>query len=552
MEMPEQPVDRDSSQVSRSSADLLLVTSGRGWNGFDPLGARLVLRVLERWRRHVVLVQDRLVGTEEILQIVRMERFQIIWMSVQVASAQVVALYRALRQVHAGPVIAGNVGAEILSLEAGDVAGPNHIVVRGSGEDAVDALCQQLVVKAEGEKLRVAGLPNARVMRSGLDDLNFATRSVLAHRLVPATAGLGEAVKRGDLISARSGCGCTGKCSFCSSVRDGRAAPWQPYSLEALSKWLEAIPCDSESPCHLRFVDEDLVADLSHFGAVCEEVANASHSRNVPFVVGLATRASGLMNPQDSPEVAKRRHALWTRARECGVTKVFIGVETDSSSQLMRFGKATPRGANRSAVQYARSLGLSVEIGLIALDPEMALATWKAEVLHMVHFVRQCNPEQSCPTWLAPVRVYGGTSLARRLAAKGLLGDRIVGTLEYAYRYECHEVAEFARNLGPALCAGVDNGMLDLKRWIKNFSRYSSLRREVMDASARLLARELEFVEGLLRCSSTREIRVVQQGYAKHAEAECLAILRRSEADEETTRIWGGALGAVNRWQSEL
>jgi magnesium-protoporphyrin IX monomethyl ester (oxidative) cyclase len=251
------------------------------------------------------------------------------------------------------------VGGHSASFIAADFlahgAGAIDAVLRGEGEAAVAALLEAAAhdraaartvpgaVTAEG-----AG-PPPRFVHS-LDELRPA-RDLVRHRRKYFIGSLDPAA------SIEFSRGCPWDCNFCSAwTFYGRS--YRTMSPEVAVEELARL----EEP-GVFIVDDVAFIQSSHGLALGEAIAR----RGIRKKYYLETRGDVLLRN-------KEVFAFW---RKLGVEYLFLGIEAIDEEGLKRHRKRASLGGNFEALEYARSLGLTVAINLIA-DPDWDEARFRA------------------------------------------------------------------------------------------------------------------------------------------------------------------------------
>ncbi|HVE10233.1 MAG TPA: hopanoid C-3 methylase HpnR [Paraburkholderia sp.] len=242
------------------------------------------------------------------------------------------------------------VGGHSVSFTAADILrhaeGAIDCVLKGEGEASVTQLLA--VAQARGDLLRVPGA----ITRDGegpppgfiesLDHIRPA-RDLLRHR---RKYFIGVLDPCASIEFAR---GCPWDCTFCSA--------WTFYGRTYRSRSPEVIADELAS---LRepgvFIVDDVAFVHADHGM---EIGRAIERRKIRKKYYLETRADVLLRN-------KEVFAFW---RKLGLQYMFIGMEAIDSAGLEAFRKRVDLDKNFEALDYARSLGLTVAINLIA-DPD--------------------------------------------------------------------------------------------------------------------------------------------------------------------------------------
>jgi magnesium-protoporphyrin IX monomethyl ester (oxidative) cyclase len=234
-------------------------------------------------------------------------------------------------------------------------AGAIDCVLRGEAEAAV----AQLLSAAEHDRGALARVPGAVTLDGEgpppgfvrhLDDLRPA-RDLLRNRRKYFIGHLDPAA------SIEFSRGCPWDCAFCSA--------WTFYgrSYRMVSPEVAVDELRRVREPGIFIVDDVAFIQQQHGMAIGEGIARAGIRKKYY----LETRADVLLRNKDV-------FRLW---RDLGLAYIFIGLEALDDDGLKKFRKRVPVGRNYEALEFARSLGLTVAINLIA-DPDWDEARFEA------------------------------------------------------------------------------------------------------------------------------------------------------------------------------
>ncbi len=251
------------------------------------------------------------------------------------------------------------VGGHSASFIAGDLLehaeGAIDCVLKGEGEAGVGLLLEA----AEHDRGALTDVPGAVTTEgegpppsfvTSLDDVSPA-RDLLRHR-------------RKYFIGVLDPCasieftrGCPWDCSFCSA--------WTFYGRSYRAKSPESIVEDLERIKEPGVFVVDDVAFIQEKSAF--EIGEAIARKGIKKKFYLETRGDVLLRNKEA-------FKLW---KNLGVEYMFIGLEAIDEEGLKRYRKRTPLGKNFEALEFARSLGVTVAVNLIA-DPDWDKARFEA------------------------------------------------------------------------------------------------------------------------------------------------------------------------------
>ena len=441
-------------------------------NRFDPLGARYIIRVIEENNHNVLFLQDRIISRKEILTHIKKENPDVVWISIQPDVQDLFEFLEDISKLYKNTIIIGNIGSRWIKKEELEKLKISIIIAIGQGEVSTKSLLELI----NNDSFNGSNIQKIDNLRGFVNNQYFETtlsKSVDNQNILPSTNKLSEAIKRGDIITVRTSSGCNFHCTYCS-VRDiNNGQKWKAFNTDTLYTSLQNIVDAGMKDGVLRFIDDDTAVSLEYLLEISRTFTKINRNNKTNLQFGFATNAIHLYNPKDTISEAIFRKKVWREVSENGLTDLFLGLESGSTTQLRRLGKNTKAEINYMAYDFSKELNINLEIGFIPIDPLMKDSLWKKEFLDNIKLAKYIDSYLSSPTWLATVRVYENSPLKRALLLNNLLGKKIEKSNEYYFSYLSSEVEEFISNLGICLCDDEnDNGLYRLKRELKNIIRY--------------------------------------------------------------------------------
>lgn len=279
-------------------------------------------------------------------------------------------------------IVVGGHSASFISqefLEHG--AGAIDCILKGEGEAAVEELLlaiehdRQAILKVPGAVTLHGEGPAPSFVKS-LDDLRPA-RDLLRHR---RKYFIGTLDPCASIEFTR---GCPWDCSFCSAwTFYGRS-----YRVVSPDKAVEDVASIKEPGI---FIVDDVAFIQSKHGF---EIGEAIARKGIKKKYYLETRGDVLLRN-------KEVFQFW---KTIGLEYVFIGLEAIDAEGLIKHRKRISLGKNFEALEFARSLGVSVAINLIA-DPDWdrkrfeVIRQWCLEIPEIVN-ISVNTPYPGTETW---------------------------------------------------------------------------------------------------------------------------------------------------------
>lgn len=187
-------------------------------------------------------------------------------------------------------------------------------------------------------------------------------------------------------VEASKGC-FWGACSYCLRPWNEKQGRWKQYQPEdVLSQITDLLKLGYTS--YFEFADEEPVStNMDKLQQIMEGLAEMK--RGYPdLTFGMNMRADHVISPD--PNRQEQYDGFLRKAKDAGLTVVWMGAESYSYSQLQRYNKGpniTP-DTNLEAAKKLYNLGIDVLQGFIPYDP---LSKWQ-ELVEMANFMEPRMP----------------------------------------------------------------------------------------------------------------------------------------------------------------
>jgi hopanoid C-3 methylase HpnR len=356
----------------------------------EPLGLELVAQACRAAGHDVRIIDLQVFKPADYFRLVGQWRPQAVGYSLNYLAniPQVIDLARDTRNwlphalVFAGGHSASFVAREILDHAQGGI----DCVIRGEGE----VIVPRLLEASQDSRVALETLPGV-VTRQGagphpallgtLDDL-LPARDLVAKRKKYFIGSLDPCA------SVEFSRGCPWDCTFCSA--------WTFYgkSYRKVSPERAADELARIREPGVFIVDDVAFIHAEHGHAI----ADAVERRRIRKQYYLETRGDVLL----------RNKEVFTRWRKLGLEYMFLGLEAVDDEGLQRFRKRVSLGTNFEALEFARSLGLSVAVNIIA-DPAWdekrfaVVRDWALSIPEIVHITVN-TPYPGTETWMTESR----------------------------------------------------------------------------------------------------------------------------------------------------
>ncbi len=159
-------------------------------------------------------------------------------------------------------------------------------------------------------------------------------------------------------------------------------------------------------------------------------------------------------------ESAKR---MLQTLQKAGLRRLFLGIESGSDTQLLRYRKGVTPAEGAEAIRLCRSVGVEIENGVILFDP----FTTVDELKESVDYIRTNDLVGSTTKLLHVMCIQKGIAAFTPTRKAGLItGERNIDTLLYPFKYASARVGEIARWVDQWHTEGVSEFSYALRRLV--------------------------------------------------------------------------------------
>lgn len=314
-------------------------------------------------------------------------------------------------------------------------------IILGEGEDIVgslggdwDAALPGLACRRRGEVV-AGGRPP---LVEPLDRLVFPARDLLP---------LASAQNATAQISRSRGC--WGSCSFCSLRAFYGQAPgplWRCRSAENVVAEIEMLR-SRHGIRAINFVDDNFLGVGERGREQALLLADALIAAGTGTSFSLTCRADGV------------EMDLFSRLKQAGLTRVFLGIESGVQAVLDRFGKHATVEQNLRALEVLKKLDIEPVVGYIMFDPDSTLEEFHASLAFLERaFGSWAQVRRYVSLPLNVLEIYSGTPIAFQLEREGRLRGDLLG---YTYHIPDARVRWLVH-----LVLGVRRCAFPLRNWV--------------------------------------------------------------------------------------
>jgi radical SAM superfamily enzyme YgiQ (UPF0313 family) len=269
-------------------------------------------------------------------------------------------------------VILGNILPAMCHLEILKVY-PQVVICRKEGELSLAAL-----VKYGSDRSRWNQIPDIYYYDKQGRLITTPPRYLPLENLPPpALDTVSQLFEQDGVITAEFSRGCQyNQCSFCPRTHKGGL--WRTIPIEAMQQhwqvFAQVFKHFGRIP-HVFLADEDFVGS-DNGEATIQRITtflDRAHAQNLQITFDASCRADQIFRADRDQLWHLSRGNLFKHAKEKGLSRLFVGVESGAPAQLLRYKKGSTVGEMISAIRYLSLLGIQLRFGFIFFDPLMSV-----------------------------------------------------------------------------------------------------------------------------------------------------------------------------------
>lgn len=193
----------------------------------------------------------------------------------------------------------------------------------------------------------------------------------------PALDTVPELFAHDGVITTEFSRGCQyNQCSFCPRSHKGSIWRTAPVS-SMLQQWeiFARVFQHFKRVPHVFLADEDFVGKEDGAATIqrITDFLEGTEARNLQITFDASCRADQIFREDRDPQWHLERGKLFQRCLQGGLSRLFLGVESGASAQLLRYNKGSTVEEMVSAIRYLSLLGVKLRFGFIFFDPLMSV-----------------------------------------------------------------------------------------------------------------------------------------------------------------------------------
>lgn len=314
---------------------------------------------------------------------------------------------------------------------------PNVLCVIGEGEKTFqDIICLLLKCRCTVDLEKFKSI----ILKSRIPNLCFKykNRLVTTNRftylnipsfVLPNRIFLKEILKRKGLIRIESSRGCPyNKCSFCVVNFKYNNSGWRPFETSSIIE--EIVNLSHYTIDTIFFTDEDFLGGkISRLKLLVDTIDDLKKRKiidpNLKFFSSTSVR-SILGKGRDY--AFDELFPILCKMRTIGFSGFFLGIESGSEKQLVRFNKGVSVDDNSKVLKLLSDLNFDIDIGFIMFDPETDIL----ELEENINFMKKNNLISHFSRFGKKLRLIPKTPICNRLNLKANFD---LNDLEYKYDF---------------------------------------------------------------------------------------------------------------------
>jgi len=242
-------------------------------------------------------------------------------------------------------------------------------VVIGEGEDAIVS-----IINNWKNFRSITNIDNTCYVKNG--SIKYEKRSLINLSKVPAPyrPDLNVKMKHNINIFVETSRGCsTPGCTFCTrGLTDlrGKRSEYRRCSMEKIEDDLKFL--QNSGVKSFGVTDEDFLKGSDTYNNQEKFVTNLENiilKNNISLKFDVSMTVSSIYSSEwDTNRLGKQKQLL-KRLKTIGLTKIFLGVESFSKTQLFRYSKGFLPSDAVKAIRILEDIGINIMIGFIMFDP---------------------------------------------------------------------------------------------------------------------------------------------------------------------------------------
>jgi radical SAM superfamily enzyme YgiQ (UPF0313 family) len=411
-------------------------------------------------------------ANERLLDIIAQSRPTIIGISLPYGTYDTLqAIYPKIKRALAGTdhlMVFGGALATYIPEQLISNVDQSAVIVLGEGEEATVSLVRRWL-----DHMSLEDIPNTCYFQG--NTIRRQQRSLVDLRTIPAPyrKHMADLVSSGAQVFAESSRACSwSACTFClRGLTDvqGKGFEYRRFPIGRLGSDLKALTASGVKA--FTFADEDFLGGAeTEREQFVSDLGSLIHTENIRLEYDVSMTINSVYSSRATDAQNHKRQDLLQKLKQAGLRKVFLGMESGSSSQLKRYAKGHTPTECAVAARTVNAESIALEIGFIMFDPLCSLS----EIEENLRFLLENGLVGYVSSLFNEMRLQIGTRYLTALEKAELkLGRKLfdrdidLNTLSHSYNYADPGVGTFV-----AMARRWNSHITRLHYPLKNLSRY--------------------------------------------------------------------------------
>lgn len=407
----------------------------------EPIGICAIASYAEKFKKIPLSIQLIFLPIDELPTTEEYKKYDVVGVSTKIGSLEVckkiVSNIEKINNQDRPLILFGDLIATFATKELLEIFN-DAICVVGEGEYAFLELLElthefsnnKTIIKIESFKRDV---PNLGLMINGTFSKTGSKLVDLSNCPPPLRSYANGIANIGGIIRGESSRGCAwGKCSFCAiQHKYCNQVQWRPINIfRIISELIQFSELGIKSPF---YTDEDFVGNdgnraIELANAIVNEKNAGRIDNNLNLYVDM--RADSIL--AKSTNTQPSGNAVLKQLKNAGLREVFIGIESGSKEQVIRYKKASTAKRNLLVLNTLKTFDLTYDVGFIMFDPEMTIH----ELNENINFIKSAGLNYHDSRLTKSLRIEPGTPIVSDYSEKGMIiGDLDIDQLIFPYRW---------------------------------------------------------------------------------------------------------------------
>jgi len=248
---------------------------------------------------------------------------------------------------------------------------PKVLVSSGEGELTFAALCRKHIYNQQS----LSPIPNLYYREDGSIHFTYQQLIEMDDLPVPAFDSVETLFAHNGVMTLEFSRGCNyGKCSFCP--RKFKGLCWRGMSPRHMLKiWKRYYKLfqDYRRKPYIYFVDEEFLGNCkdNHIYERAKAFLGSVLSESLHIDFDISCRLDQVVDKGRSFTWSRQQIALLEQAKNVGLKRIFLGLESGSATQLKRYNKGLDLEQAMCSLRILSSMGFTLRLGFITFDPLM-------------------------------------------------------------------------------------------------------------------------------------------------------------------------------------